>query len=143
MRTSARTTITLVLIWALMLGAAGSALAGGNGGSKGTLKLIVLSDPPLTDSSTSAVPHYGDEITFEVSTTATDQPFVNVRCYQGDAFVYDGWAGFFEGARFGQTFTLSSTYWVGGEAGCNARLVMWGSNGRERTLATTSFYVEA
>jgi hypothetical protein len=89
------------------------------------------------------MPHYGDQITFEVSTTATDHPYVNVRCYQGSAFVYDGWVGFFEGAWFGQTFTLSSSYWTGGEADCNARLVMWGKNGRQRTLASMDFHVEA
>ena len=147
MKTSGRTTIAFVMAAVLVLGIAGSAVAGGKGGGgRGTLSLVVLSDPALTvvtEPVTPVAPHYGDDITFEVSTTATDQPFVNVRCYQGDAFVYDGWAGFYQGAWGGQTFTLSSMYWTGGEADCTARLVMWGSNGRERTLSTMDFHVEA
>ena len=143
MQRSERTIIALVLAGVLVLAIGGSALAGGKGGNRGTLTLVLMSEPTLAESTTSVEPHYGDEITFEVSTTATDQPFVNVRCYQGDAFVYDGWAGFYQGAWGGQTFTLSSGVWTGGEADCTARLVMWGSNGRERTLATMDFNVAA
>src|SRR3990172_8955465 len=144
MKTSGRTTIAFVMAAVLVLGIAGSALASGKGGGgRGTLTLVLMSEPTLAESTSSVEPHYGDDITFEVSTTATDQPFVNVRCYQGTAFVYDGWAGFYPGAWGGQTFPLSSMYWTGGEADCTARLVMWGSNGRERTLATMDFNVAA
>ena len=135
--------MVLLLVAALVLGATGSALAGGKGGgNRGSLTLVVLSNETLAGAA-STEPHYGDDITFEVSTTATDQPFVNVRCYQGLAFVYDGWAGFYPGAWGGQTFTLSSAYWSGGEASCTARLVMFGPNGRERTLTSMDFHVLA
>ena len=147
MRTSNRASIAVAVAALLVVAIAGSALAGGGkgGGSRGSLTLVVLPDETTasTDSGTSVVPHYGGEITFEVSTSATDHPYVNVRCYQGEAFVYDGWAGFFNGAWGGQTFTLSSMYWTGGAAECDARLVMFGNNGRERTLTSMSFHVDA
>ena len=61
----------------------------------------------------------------------------------GDGIVYDGWAAFYDGAWFGRNFTLSSSYWQGGEADCTARLVTWSRNGREQPLATTGFRVDA
>lgn len=103
--------------------------------SESSLSLVLL------DSADSR-PNVGDQVTFDL-TTAAAEPFVNVRCYQGDAFVYDGWAGFFDGAWFGQTFTLSSTYWQSGDADCRARLIKYGRNGRERVLARLPFHVYA
>lgn len=137
-----RTRLTIVLVMATMLAvlATGGALAaggkaGGANKSGSSLTLVLLN-------STDGVPHWGQQVTFELTTNAAE-PSVNVRCYQGDAFVYDSWAGFFDGAWFGQSFTLSSQSWQGGDADCKARLVTFGSNGRERTRATTSFHVYA
>jgi len=96
----------------------------------------------VTDQNGNTAPNWGDEITFDVSTTA-DKPYVNVRCYQGTAFVYDAWVGYYAGAWFGQTFTLSSSYWLGGAADCTARLVTWSKNGREQTLNTLTVPVAA
>jgi hypothetical protein len=138
-----RATIAIVMATAITIGVTGSALAapkGGGGASKSTLELQVVTDPAVTESTAVVEPHYGDQITFEISTTA-DQPFVNVRCYQGEEFVYDFWAGFYVGAWGGETFNLTSDYWVGGDADCTARLVAWVSNGRERTLASLNFHV--
>jgi hypothetical protein len=86
-------------------------------------------------------PSHGGQITFEVSTTQTDRPFVNVRCHQGTSWVYDGWHGFFASYVPDPIYTLSSPYWTQGAATCVADLVTWGSNGRLRTLATTRFSV--
>ncbi len=123
------------LISALVVGLiAGTAFAARGGGS---LALVMVAD-----ANANGVPNYTESVTFDVSSTA-DKPYVNVRCYQGTAFVYDAWAGFYAGAWFGQTFTLSSTYWTGGAADCVARLVTWSKNGRERTLATMGFAVGA
>lgn len=139
-----RTRLTIVLVMATMLAvvATGATLAAPGGKGKGArtqsgsnLTLVLLN-------STDGVPHWGQDVTFELTTRAAE-PFVNVRCYQGEAFVYDGWAGFFDGAWFGQTFTLSSMYWQSGDADCKARLVTYGSNGRERTRATMGFHVYA
>jgi len=107
------------------------------GGSGSTISLVVL------DSSDS-LPHYGGQVTFDVSTTATDQPWVNLSCYQNGVWVSGQWQGFFPGYTWGQEFTLGPTpSWQGGDADCTARLVKFGSNGKETTLATTSFHVEA
>jgi hypothetical protein len=87
------------------------------------------------------VPSYGSQVTFDVSTAETDRPFVNVRCYQGTIFIYDAWQGFWQGYYTDPVYTLSSGYWTGGAADCTARLVAYGANGREKTLASTSFHV--
>ena len=145
-RTRHRTAkVALALSALLVLGAVTqvAVAAGGKKGSTTTLSLVVLEDGTTTRSTAEAVPHWGGQITFEVATSATDKPYVNVRCYQNSAFVYDGWGGFYAGNWSGQIYTLSSTYWTGGEADCDAALVMLGKNGRTRTLATTSFHVAA
>jgi hypothetical protein len=67
-----------------------SALAGKpGGGGKGnsSISLVLLNGD--------TEPHFGGSVTFNVSTTATDQPWVNVSCYQNGAWVYGQWQGFF------------------------------------------------
>ena len=122
--------ITL-LIFGLIAGTTLAAKGGGGGRDAGSLSLVVLAPPDV---------NYGETVTFEVSTSAS-KPYVNVRCYQGTAFVYDSWAGFYPGAWFGQTFTLSGPSWSAGAADCTARLVSFAKNGRERTLASMQFAV--
>lgn len=123
---------------ASLLVLAGTALAGKPSSS---LSLVLVSSASSTAlSSAAAEPSYGNAVTFDVSSTA-DRPFVNVRCYQNGAFVYDGWHGFFAGYLPEPNFTLASSYWTEGAADCMARLVEWGRNGRERTLASLDFHV--
>ena len=110
---------------------------GGGGGSGGSLGVVMVDD-----ANADGAPNYAESMTFNVSSTS-EKPYVNVRCYQGTAFVYDGWAAFYAGAWFGQTFILSSTYWAGGAAECTARLVTYSRNGAERTNATMNFSVGA
>jgi hypothetical protein len=110
---------------------AGTTLAAKGGRDAGSLSLVVLAPPDV---------NYGEDVTFDVSTSASN-PYVNVRCYQGSAFVYDSWAGFYPGAWFGQTFTLSGPSWSAGAADCTARLVSFAKNGRERTLSSMQFGV--
>jgi hypothetical protein len=129
-------TFTAGLIAMLCLSAA--AFAGKQGSS---LSLVVLSGDTVRSASATAGPAFGGDITFDVATTQTERPFVNVRCYQGQAFVYDAWHGFFAGYYTDAVFTLASSYWSGGSANCTARLVDFGNGGRERTLATNSFAV--
>lgn len=88
-------------------------------------------------------PTYGSTITFDVQTNQTDHPNVNVRCYQGSAFVFDGWVSLWPGSMTGEDLVLSSSYWTGGAADCTARLVMFDKQGREQTLASTTFQVDA
>lgn len=116
---------------------AGTAFAGkGTKGGGGNTFTLVMVD----DINGDQAPNYAETITFDLSTSAS-KPYVNVRCYQGTAFVYDGWVGYYAGAWFDKAFTLASTTWTGGAANCVARLVTYGKNGREQTLATKSIAV--
>jgi len=138
-----------LLITALIFGLiAGTALAakGGNGGGKGggnkpngdgssSLSLMMV-DP------NDAVANRGDKVTFAVATTATEKPWVALKCYQDGVWVYVASHGFFDTYLWEPNFTLSSSAWTDGAADCNAELYTVTSNGRSRTLATLSFYVQ-
>ena len=118
-----------------------SAAAKGGANNSSSLQLIVLSAARAT-ADVSASPSHGDEVTFDVK-TSVDRPFVGLRCWQGDAFVYDAYVGYFPG-YYDPTpsFTLDSGYWAAGQdATCTARLINWNRQGREDVLATTSFAV--
>jgi hypothetical protein len=106
------------LCLALAPTALGAKGAGGKGkprGGTGTITLVLLD-------STDGMAHYGQRVTFNVSTTATTEPWVNLRCYQNRALVAEGWEGFFEGALSDGVFGLYSAKWVGGDADCTAYL---------------------
>ena len=104
------------------------------------LNLVVVGS---TGAAAATQPTYGGQITFNVSTTETSQPQVNVRCYQSGIFVYDAWRGFWSTYYTNPVFTLSSGYWTGGAADCTARLVAFDKQGREQTLASMDFHVNA
>ena len=93
--------------------------------------------------SSDGLPHYGQQVTFNVSTTATDSPYVNLKCYQNGVFVGEAWRGFFPASLTGQTFTLGgSTLWQGGAADCTAYLDKYTKQGWQQ-LSSTSFHVYA
>ena len=132
-----KTTLGSVAALIAVLLLTGSVLAGKPTSS---LSLVVVGTAEVT--ALSAVePSQGGQITFDVSTTQADRPFVNVRCSQGGNWVYDGWHGFFESYVPDPVYTLSSPYWTDGEADCTASLVTWSKSARLKTLATTSFHV--
>lgn len=80
-------------------------------------------------------------MTFDVYTTATTTPWVNVNCRQDGAVVYSQWHGFFTSYRFGQTFDVGPTMlWQSGDADCTADLIKRSANGKKTKLATTSFH---
>jgi hypothetical protein len=111
--------------------------AGGGGGTGSSLTLVLLN-------STDGTPHWGQQVTFSVSTTATTQPMVKLECFQAGVRVYHSSAGFYPGYPWpwAQTFTLSSGAWTGGAASCTASLYHW--NGRRYvTLKTLSFAAAA
>ena len=74
--------------------------------------------------STDGQPHYGQNVTFTVSTTVTDRPYVRLDCYQNQVFVYSQWAGFYPDFPWPwlQTFPLSNSMWTSGAANCTATL---------------------
>ena len=133
--------IALVVSAALTLAVTGAAAAAGpNKTSSSISSPIVVASSSFTALATSG-PRYGDTVTFDVSTTATSHPFVNLTCYQNGRLVAQGSAGFSEGA-LGKSFGLYSPQWTGGAADCTAFLDMY-SNGRWKHLASTSFHVDA
>lgn len=127
--------ITL-LIFGLIAGTTLAAKGGGAGKPSrggGTIALVVLDG-------TDAVANHTERVAFEVSTTATDRPFVGVRCWQGTAFVLDGYTGYFPTYMFEPWVSLDSSYWTAGEpASCTARLFYYDRRGNQKVLATVDF----
>jgi hypothetical protein len=120
------------------------AAKGGRGGGGGTNGTISLHTPLVYDATGDGVINHGDVVVFDISTTSTTQPWVNVRCYQNGAMVYNAWNGYFAGAlNYNWDFGLASGAWQSGAADCTAYLDM--ANGRNgwTQLATTTFHVEA
>jgi len=120
--------VALVLV--LVLAPLALARGGGGGGSSSLSR--VPNEPP----------HFGQSVTFTVSTTATSRPQVGVTCLQGGNLVYSASAGFWPGYPWPweQNFVLRSDMWTGGAADCTAKLYYW--NGRKNvTLKTMSFHV--
>jgi hypothetical protein len=93
---------------------------------------------PVTATSTTT-PRFGATITFDVSTTQTGNPFVNLKCY-GNGIGYNSWSAFWPAAG---SFILSSPAWTSGAADCTATLVGYVSSTKYKVLASTSFHVDA
>jgi len=125
----------------LVLTVAATASAGNGGKNPPGTSTISLA-APVGAATTSGWPHYGDIIRFNVSTTATTSPYVNLNCYQNGNLVAVGWAGYFDGALGTGDFGLYSPQWTGGAANCTANLDMRTSKGW-KVLASTSFDVSA
>jgi len=117
---------------------AGGGKGGPKGSGSGTISLVLLD-------STDGVPHWGQHVRFDVSTTATTEPHVSLKCSQGGTLVYSSQTGYYDGYPWPatQTFTLSSASWTGGAADCTARLYSLNNNGSSTTLATLAVAVYA
>jgi hypothetical protein len=122
------------LVAGTALAAKGGAKGGGKpgGGGSSTIALVMVDDQNGNGS-----PDWGDTITFDISTTKTDSPYLSVTCYQGGTLVYGADAGFYPdypwpGARL---MPLKSPSWDGGAADCTAVL--------NRRLASFDFNVGA
>ena len=97
----------------------------------------------VVDQNGDGAPTRNDDITFVVSTTATDKPWVKLNCYQGGTWVSTSTAGYFEAYAWAPNFTLASAGWTGGAGDCTATLYMVTSNGRSSNLKSLSFHVDA
>lgn len=130
---------SLAVVVALVF--AGAALAGKSSGTSSIAGpyLVTASGGPVTGAAATA-PSFGQTITFNVSTTETSNPFVNVNCYQNGLLVMNSWSAFFPGGT-GQDFGLYSPAWKSGAANCTADLGMLTSNGKWKVLASNSFNV--
>jgi hypothetical protein len=130
----------LVLALALVPAALAAKGHGGGGTSGGSSS---ISQPVMvTDTGTPGL-SWGDTVTFNVSTTATTTPFVNLLCYQNGVQVASGMKGFWDGSiDVNWNFGLSSPTWKSGAADCVASLTMQTKRGWAQ-LASTSFHVNA
>lgn len=140
-RRIAHTAQLLALVLALALVPAALAAKGGGKPSNGSSSLSLLM---VKDLNANNEPNYGDTVTFNVATTATDKPVVAVQCYQNGNLVYSSSAGFYPDYAYPwmTNFILGSQAWSSGDADCNATLSYW--NGRKyATLSTLSFHVYA
>jgi hypothetical protein len=116
---------------------AGGGKGGGKGGGGTTSGGGSLSMVMVTDNAPSGT-SIGDRVTFTVSTTATEYPWVTVRCYQSGDQVYAQSNGIFP-TSLGQTFTIGPTpSWQSGGADCTATLENWDGRG-VTALASISF----
>jgi len=121
--------------------AGGGGTSGGGGGTTttggGTINLVLLD-------STDGLPHFGQHVTFNVSTPSTTKPWVTLRCYVGGTLVDKDSNAMFEGS-LDQIFTLGGTpLWQSGGADCTATLENWDAytkNGSITAITSTSFYV--
>ena len=130
--------IALIFSFAILILGGAEVLAAKGGGHKpaagtGTLSLVVLN-------STDGVPHWGQQVTFKASTTATTEPHVGLRCSQNGVVVYSAQSGYYASYPWPwtQVMTLSSAAWTSGSADCVASLYYF-SGSNSVTLATLSF----
>jgi hypothetical protein len=114
-------------------GAGGKHGGGGAGSGSSSISLVLVN-------STDGSAHYGQQVTFKVSTTATTEPFVRLDCYEGGVWVLSTSSGFFASYPWPWTnvFTLSWDMWhtAGAGADCTATLYNGSAN-----YASTKFHV--
>jgi hypothetical protein len=130
-----------LLVVGLMAGTAFAAKGGGGGhkggggtGGTGTITLGAI----VTDNNGNGLPNWSDFVDFNISTTATTEPWVNLVCSQNGVVVANGWDGYFAASITGTKFGLYSSAWTGGAADCVAYLTTptW------TRLGSTSFHVD-
>jgi hypothetical protein len=108
---------------------------GGSTGGSGSLTLVMS-----TDNNGDGRPNWGDTVTFNVSTTATTTPNVDLKCSKNGVVVYGATTGFYASYPWPWTnfMTLSSASWQSGSADCTATLYYF-SGSRNTILSTLSF----
>jgi hypothetical protein len=133
------TTLALAVTGVAAPALAGKPQAGGKptAGSSSTLNLVLLN-------STDGLPHHGQDVTFEASSSSTTEPHVKLACSQGGTVVYNAQTGYFASYPWPWTNTmkLSSGAWTGGAASCTATLY-WFSGSKTVTGKTLNFPVYA
>lgn len=136
--------LVALLVVGLVVGTAfaakggGHGKPGGGGGSTGGSGTIYLA-PLVVDRNGNGTPNWNDVVTFNISTTATTQPWVHLMCSQNGSVIAQGWAGYFDGALGTRNFGLASPGWSGGAADCKANLETPSGS----VLGSTTFHVDA
>jgi hypothetical protein len=130
--------ITVAAAIAVSLVLAGAAFAGkASSSSISGPYVVTASTPSVPVGASTTAPQFGDTITFNISTTQTGNPFVDLVC-SGDGVGYNAWAAFWPTS---ENFVLSSPAWTSGPADCTANLVMYVNSSKYKVLASTSFHV--
>jgi len=113
---------------------------GSTGGGGGSLSVVMYAD-----NNSNGQPNWGDTVTFNVSTTATAVPYVDLACSQNNAVVASASAGFFDSYPWpsSRLMTLSSRTWTGGAADCTANLGYYNTKGAFVVVASVAFHVDA
>jgi hypothetical protein len=119
-------------------GGGGKHGGGGNTTNGGSIALVMVAD-----ANANGAPNWADTVTFNVSTTATTQPYVHLRCFQNGVQVVEGWRGYFATSLDYPYFGLYGGSWAGGAADCTADLMKGSTAQGYTTLASTSFHVNA
>jgi hypothetical protein len=130
----------LVLVVVVPVALAGKGKPGGGGAGGGGSLVVAM----VADANHDGAPNWGDTIRFTVSTTATTEPHVNLKCSRNGVVVYGAATGYYAGYPWPwtQNMTLSSQSWTGGAVSCTATLSAY-SGTSVTTLATLSFSVAA
>ena len=112
---------------------------GGGGSTGGGSGTIALASPLVVDRNGNGTPNWGDVVRFNISTSATSQPWVYLTCSQGGTVVSVGSEGYWAGALDDGNFGLYSPMWASGAADCVAKLQTPSGS----VLGSTSFHVDA
>jgi hypothetical protein len=132
--------LTLVLVpAALAKGKPGG--SGGSGGTSGGTSSIT-GPVMVVDNNGDGLANWGDTVRFNVSTTATTSPYVDLQCFQNGVLVAEGWRGYFSGSLDTPNFGLYAGSWMSGAADCTAYVDKSTKQGMQR-LAALSFHVNA
>lgn len=119
------------------------AAKGGNGGGPGGGSTGSSSLSIVFPNSTDGNAHYGQQVEFIVSTTATDKPYVRLNCYEAGVWVMTDSTGYYADYPWpGHIFTLRWDLYhlAGAEADCTAALYYYTRKGTA-TLVSKSFHV--
>ena len=130
--------LALALVPVALAAKSGGHKPGGGGSGSSSISLA----PLVYDANGDGLPNHGDTVTFNISTTATSSPYVDLQCFQNGVLVAEGTDGYFDGALSTRNFTLSAPQWMSGAADCTAWLDMSTKQGWQQ-LASTSFHVYA
>ena len=140
--TAALLALSLVLVPTAVAGKGGGHGGGGGGGgtTSGTTTFKLV---PLNPSADGLV-HWGQQVTFDVHTTATTEPHVDLTCTQNGVVVYGATTGFYASYPWPwtQVMTLSSQKWAWGDADCTAPLYYFYGT-KKMVLSTIKFHAYA
>ena len=126
--------LSLTLIPAAFAGKGSKPSSGGSSTITGPVMVV--------DNNGDGLANWGDIVTFNISTTATAQPFIHLVC-SGNGIGYDSWKGVFAGSLdTNWNFVLGSGGWTSGAADCTASLGMYTKQGFKQ-LTSTTFHVDA